>query len=240
MVMNRGKNLIFCVLLTILLLAAGCVDKKKIDDIEKMQKDILAKVSAIEENQKEMMKLFKPRRQRVDYNKVYRIPLGNSKIRGNPEAPVTIVEFSDFQCPYCARLQPTLKQVLKAYPNEVRLVYKDFPLGFHEHAKNAARAAHAAGEQGKYWEMHDLIFEKNNELSEDMFRKFAERLNLDITRFMADFRSTRYDKQIQQDINLGRSLGVTGTPTLFINGKRMRNRSFNDFRTAIEGYLKKR
>jgi len=237
---NLGRKLIFLLLLSIVLLAAGCVDKKKIEDMEKTQKDILAKLSAIEENQKEIMKVLRPRRRMVDYNRVYNIPLGNSPIRGNPNAPVTIVEFSDFQCPYCAGLEPTLKQVLKAYPDDVRLVYKDFPLSRHRQAKNAARAAHAAGEQGKYWEMHDLIFENNTKLSEDMFRKLAERLNLDINRFMADYRSNRYDRQIQNDINLGKSIGVTGTPTLFINGKRMRYRSFNDFKAAIEGYLKKR
>ncbi len=237
---NHAKKLIFLVLLSIALLAAGCAGKKKVEDMEKTQKDILARLSAVEKNQKEIMKMFRRGKRRVDYNRVYKIPVGNSAVRGNPDAPVTIVEFSDFQCPYCAGLQPTLKKVLTAYPDDVRLVYKDFPLSrLHNQAENAARAARAAGEQGKYWEMHDLIFENNNKLSDDMFRELAERLNLDIARFMADYRSRRYDKQIQEDINLGRSIGVTGTPTLFINGKRMRSRSFNDFRAAIEAELKK-
>ncbi|HDY88264.1 MAG TPA: hypothetical protein ENH82_09155 [bacterium] len=241
--MIKVKRLLILVLFIIpLLLSAGCVDKKKVDEMEKAQKDILAKLDSIEKNQKEMMTLFKGRgkRPQLDYNKVYKLPLASSKIRGNPNAPVTIVEFSDFQCPYCSRLQPTLKQVLEAYPNEAKLVYKDFPLSFHKQAKNAAKAAHAAGEQGKYWEMHDLVFEKYNKLTEIMFKEFAEKLGLDMGKFMADFEGNKYDKQIQQDINLGRSVGVSGTPTLFMNGKRMKNRSFNDFKTAIDGYLKKK
>jgi protein-disulfide isomerase len=227
--MIKVKRLFILVFFIIpLMLFAGCVDKKKVEEMEKAQKDILAKLDSIEKNQKEMMTLFKGRgkRPQVDYNKVHKLPLASSKIRGNPEAPVTIVEFSDFQCPYCSRLQPTLKQVLEAYPNEAKLVYKDFPLSFHKQAKNAAKAAHAAGEQGKYWEMHDLIFEKYNKLTEEMFKEFAEKLGLDMGRFTADYESNKYDKQIQQDINLGRSVGVSGTPTLFVNGKRENEKPF--------------
>ncbi len=88
--------------------------------------------------------------------------------------------------------------------------------------------------------MHDLIFEKYNKLTEAMFKEFAGELGLDMGKFTADYESNKYDKQIQQDINLGRSVGVSGTPTLFMNGKRMKNRSFNDFKTAIDGYLKKK
>ncbi|MEN8264032.1 MAG: DsbA family protein, partial [Nitrospirota bacterium] len=94
--------------------------------------------------------------------------------------------------------------------------------------------------QGKYWEMHDLVFEKYNKLTEEMFSEFAEKLKLDMTKFTADFKSAKYDKQIEQDINLGRKVGVSGTPTLFMNGKRMRNRNLSDFKTAIDGYLKKK
>jgi protein-disulfide isomerase len=245
--MTRGKDLIILTLLMVPLLVAGCVDKKKLDEIRKSQEEISAKINTIEgkinnveQNQKEMMKFFKPRKPSVDYNKVHNIPIGKSKIRGNEKAPVTIVEFSDFQCPYCSKLQPTLKQVLDAYPDKVRLVFKDFPLSFHKQAMNAARASHAAGEQGKYWEMHDLVFENYNKLTEDMFKEFAEKLKLDITKFTADYKSNKYDNQIQQDMNLGKSIGVSGTPTLFLNGKRMSGRSFNDFKTSIEGYLKKK
>ena len=180
-----------------------------------------------------------PGRPTIDYNKVHNLPIGASPVKGNREAKVTITEFSDFQCPYCSRLQPTLKDVLKAYPNDVKLVFKDFPLSFHKEARNAAKAARAAGEQGKYWEMHDLIFENFSKVNEAMFKDFATKLNLDMNKFMADFNSSKYDALIQQDINLGRQAQVTGTPTLFMNGKRMQRRSLEDFKQLIEGYLKK-
>jgi protein-disulfide isomerase len=132
-----------------------------------------------------------------------------------------------------------LKEVLKAYPNDVKLVFKDFPLSFHKQAKNAAKAARAAGEQGKYWEMHDLIFENFSKVNEAMFKDFATKLNLDLNKFTADFNSNKYDALIQQDINLGKQAGVTGTPSLFMNGKRMQKRSVEDFKQLIDGYLKK-
>lgn len=238
--MMRAKKIVVLILLMIPFLVTGCADKTKLDNIKESQKEILTRLNTIEENQKEILKLFKPRRPAVDYSKVYRIPLGNSAVKGKKDATVTIVEFSDFQCPYCAGLQSTLREVLKAYPDDVRLVLKDFPLSFHKYAMATARAARAAGEQGKYWEMHDLIFENFKKLNSDVFKEFAKKLNLDLTMFMADYKSNKYDNMIQQDINLGKSLGVTGTPTLFVNGKRMQRRSFDDFKRVIEGYLKKK
>jgi protein-disulfide isomerase len=181
-----------------------------------------------------------PQRPTIDYNKVHNLPVGTSAIKGNKNAPITVVEFSDFQCPYCARFSPTIDQVLKAYPNEVKFVYKDFPLSFHKQAKNAAKAARAAGEQGKFWEMHDLIFEKYNLLTQEMFKEFAAKLNLDINKFLADFNSNKYDQLIQQDINLGRQSGVSGTPTLYMNGKRMQARSFDAFKQSIDAILKQK
>jgi protein-disulfide isomerase len=240
--------LIFVVPLFISCAEKGKVDEaymQKLEEIEKTQKDILAKVESIEKDQKEIAALFKqiktaqPGKPSVDYDKVHNIPVGNSPVRGNPDAPVTIVEFSDFQCPYCSRLQPTLKQVLKEYPDKVKLVFKDFPLSFHKEAKNAAKAAFAAGEQGKYWEMHDLIFENFNKLNEAKFMEFAKTLGLDIDTFTKDYKSTKYDAGIEADMRLGQSVGVRGTPSLFMNGKRMKSRSFEYFKSEIEGYLKK-
>ena len=234
-------------------LFTGCMEKEKVDKayeqrlerIEGTQKDILAKMDSVEANQKEIIKLFKqgragkPGKPAIDYNKVHNIPIGSSPVRGNPNAPVTIVEFSDFQCPYCSKLQPTIKQVLAAYPDKVKLVFKEFPLSFHKQAKNASKATLAAGEQGKYWEMHDLVFENYNKLNEAKFKEFITKLGLDMDRFMKDYKSSKYDARIQKDINLGTSIGVRGTPTLFMNGKRMKGRSLEAFKSLIEGYLKK-
>jgi protein-disulfide isomerase len=219
----------------------GCVDQKKVDEIAETQKEILTTLKKIEGKIGNVpVAAAKPGRPAIDYNKVHNLPIGSSAIKGNKSAPVTIVEFSDFQCPYCARLQPTLTQVLNAYPKDVKLVFKDFPLSFHKQAKNAAKAARSAGEQGKYWEMHDLIFEKFSTVNEAMMKEFAGKLNLDMNKFNADFGSTKYDKLIQQDINMGRTAGVTGTPSLFLNGKRMQRRSVDDFKTAIDAILKKK
>lgn len=244
--MTKGKYVVLIMMLIIPLLTAGCADKEKLDNIEKMQTDIMAKLDTIEVNQKTMAENIKkmgtfaqPKRPTIDYNKVHNFPIGSSAIKGKKEAPVTIVEFSDYQCPYCSKLQPTLNQVLAAYPDDVKLVFKDFPLSFHKQAKNAAKAARAAGEQGKYWEMHDLLFKDFNKLTDDSFKTYATQLGLDTAKFTADFSSNKYDALIQQDINQGRGAGVTGTPSLFVNGKRMQRRSFADFKATIDGYLKK-
>jgi protein-disulfide isomerase len=240
--MNKKRNLIVLVLLMISLLLTGCADKEKIDGIDQTLKDIHATLKNVEAKLDKLPKTAAPapRRPAVDYNKVYNVPIGTSATKGPKNAPVTVVEFSDFQCPYCARFAPTVKEVLKAYPNDVQFVYKDYPLSFHKQAKNAAKAARAAGEQGKFWEMHDLIFEKYSTVNEVMFKEFATKLNLDMDKFVADFSGNKYDSLIQQDINLARKLGVTGTPTLFMNGKRMQGRSFDVFKVAIDGYLKQK
>jgi len=239
--MTKRVSLIVLVLLFIPLLITGCVDKKKIDEMAETQKEMLTALKSIEGKIGNLSKAAPaPSRPTIDYNKVHNLPIGSSPINGDKNAPVTIVEFSDFQCPYCSRLQPTLKQVLEAYPKDVKLVFKDFPLSFHKQAKNAAKAARAAGEQGKYWEMHDLIFEKFSTVNEEMFKEFAGKLTLDMNKFNADYSSSKYDQLIQQDINLGRTAGVTGTPSLFLNGKRMQRRSLDDFKAAIDAIIKKK
>ncbi len=235
--MERYKILI--VLMIPLLFMLGCKTDKQFGEIEKNQKEILAKLTVIEGNQEKLLKSVKPGRPSVDVNKVHDIPIGNSPVKGDVKAAITIFEFSDFQCPYCAKLQPTLRQVLDAYPGKVKLVFKNFPLSFHKQAKNAAKASHAAGEQGKYWEMHDKIFEKYNKLTEESFAEFATQLGLDSNKFAADYGSNKYDSQIKQDMQLASKVGVRGTPTLFINGKLQKGRSFDDFKRTIEGLLKK-
>lgn len=238
--MSKVMRPFVILLLFLSLFIGGCSDKEKLADLEKKQEEIIAKLNAIESNQKEMLKFFRPRRPQVDLNKVHNLPVGSSPVKGRKDAAVTITEFSDYQCPYCSRVQPTLKKVMEAYPDNVKIVFKNFPLSsIHPQAKDAARAAHAAGEQGKYWEMHDLIFKNAKSLNDEKFRALAVSLNLDIDKFMADFKSGRYDRQIEEDIELGRSVGVRGTPTFFINGKRVARRSFDDFKNTIDGYLKK-
>ncbi len=140
---------------------------------------------------------------------------------GPESAPVVIVEFSDFQCPFCAKVIPTLKEVVKKYPKEVRLVFKHFPLAFHKDAPLAHEASMAAGEQGKFWEMHDLIFENRAAMKRENLLAHAEKLNLDIKKFTAALDSGKYKAVVEKDIAEGSRLGVTGTPTFFVNGERL-------------------
>ena len=238
------KFFILTLVISAIFVIAGCTDKaalKEIQDTQQeiltTQKDLLAKVTNIEKTIQNVK--TPPARPKIDYNKVNNLPVGKSVVKGIAAAPVTIVEFSDFQCPYCSRLQPTLKDVLKAYPKEVKLVYKHFPLSFHKQAKNASKASEAAREQGKFWEMHDIIYENFNKLTDKSFDEFATKLGLDMEKFKADYASTKYDKLIQDDINLARQVGVTGTPSLFMNGKRMQRRSLDDFKQSIDKIIKK-
>ncbi len=156
-----------------------------------------------------------------------RIPIGDSAIYGDPNALVTVIEFSDFQCPYCNKGANTLKQLVKKYPKDVRIVFKHHPLSFHKQAPDASRAAMAAGEQGKFWEMHDLLFQnysafKSN--AQDMkgyTAGFAGQLGLDVEKFKKDFDKPEYKATIDRDMKLAASIGVRGTPHFFINGSRM-------------------
>lgn len=208
-------------------------------DIQNSQKEIVAKITDLEKKIATVQAQAAPARPGVDFNKVYNLPVAGSPVKGNKNAPATIVEFSDFQCPYCAQLEPTLSEVLKAYPKEVKLVFKHYPLPFHQNAMPAAKASLAAGEQGKFWEMHDLLFQNFSKLNDGIYKEFAQQLGLNVEKFLSDFTSAKHEQQIQQDIALARSAGVTGTPTLFINGKRMQSRSVNDFKQAIDSILKK-
>ncbi|MBI2882352.1 MAG: thioredoxin domain-containing protein [Candidatus Methylomirabilis oxyfera] len=140
--------------------------------------------------------------------------------QGPKDAPVTIVEFSDFQCPYCSRVVGTLKEVVRLYPKQVRLAFRDFPIaGLHPKAQKAAEAARCAGDQGKFWEYHDRLFESQAHAEISDFKQFAEQLKLDGNSFAACLDSGKYAAAIQADVQEGARLGITGTPTFFINGR---------------------
>jgi protein-disulfide isomerase len=139
-------------------------------------------------------------------------------IRGNPNAKITLVEFSDFECPFCERHYHTLKQLLKKYKDKIKLVYKHFPLDIHTNARKAAEAAECAGEQGKFWEYHDKLFDNfYNKYSIEKFKKWASELNLDTKQFNKCLDSGKYSEKVQKDFEEGISKKVNGTPTTFIN-----------------------
>ncbi len=147
------------------------------------------------------------------------VPSENSPALGSEDAPVTIVEFSDFECPYCQNFASTLKAVKTNYGDKVRLVFMQFPLGNHPNAKKAAEAALCANEQGRFWEMHDLLFAERDRLQVDQLKEKAKRLELAPDAFNDCLDSDRYAEQVQKEQQAGSAVGVTGTPAAFVNGR---------------------
>jgi protein-disulfide isomerase len=151
----------------------------------------------------------------------YVIPINeDDPILGPEDAPITIVEFADFQCPFCQRhALEVYPQLVEAYGDQLRFIYKDFPLtSIHPEAMPSALASHCAQEQGKFWEYHDLLFSGRLELSNDAYFAYAEELGLDTAEFQTCYEEARYTETIQADYNFGSQLGVGSTPTFFING----------------------
>jgi len=141
---------------------------------------------------------------------------------GQRDAPVTIVEFSDYQCPFCVRAESTVKQILDTHGSKVRFVYRDYPLSFHQYAQKAAEASECADEQGKFWEYHDLLFEKQNEWSGigiSKFKEYAKQLGLDTQRFNRCLDEDEMAQEVKNDFQEGQSYGVSGTPAFFVNGQ---------------------
>lgn len=167
------------------------------------------------------------------------IDITGSPVKGPVDAPVTMVLFTDFECPYCSKIVPLLEQVLERNSQTVKLIFKNMPLKFHKMAQPSARAALAAQEQGKFWEFHDRLFEAQNTLSKETINKIALNLNLDIQKFEQDMASPKIQAQINQDLMAAEKAGVTGTPTVFINGRLLKERSPVGFQTIIDDELKK-
>jgi len=139
--------------------------------------------------------------------------------RGPADAPITIVEFSEFQCPFCARVNPTLSALEKKYAGKIRLVFKDFPLPNHAQAPKAAEAAHCANEQGKFWELHDRLFANQQQLQVPELKAHAKAVGLDQAAFDQCLDSGKFTTAVKSDVDLGSNMGVQSTPTLYINGR---------------------
>ena len=135
-------------------------------------------------------------------------------------AAVTLVEFSDFECPFCGRAHPVLERIVREFDGQVRMVFKQYPLSMHEYADDASRATIAAGNQGKFWEMHDTLFEHQTALTPSDIEGYAEELGLDMERFRADMEAEATQAIIDRDRALGQELGVNSTPTIFVNGRK--------------------
>jgi len=163
-------------------------------------------------------------------------------VKGEANAPVTLVEYTDFQCPACGAYYPLIKQLTEESSDKVKVVIRHYPLmQIHKNALPSARAAEAAGRQGKFWEMYDLLFtnQKDWSLAEDptksIFPSYADRIGLDAEKFRQDMADPSIDDKINQDRQTGNDLEITGTPTFFLNGKKLENpRSIEEFKSLVQ------
>jgi protein-disulfide isomerase len=223
-----------------LVLLAGCgtnsEDMKKLQD---SQRQILAKLADLEKKVDQISAKPAAQGPQLDPNKVYDIPAANSPFKGPAKAPVVMTLFSDFQCPFCGQVPPLIDQVLKTYPKEVKFVYKEFPLTtIHQNALPAAHAALAASRQGKFWEMHDKLFANQRALQPDNLKQYAKDIGLDVAKFEHDMAAPDVQKEIEEDTKLAQQSQVSGTPTLFVNGRRVTNRTFEGLKQMVDDALK--
>ncbi len=160
--------------------------------------------------------------------------------KGPATAPITIVEFSDFQCPFCSRVEPTVNRVLADYAGKVRFVFRDYPLPFHEFAQKAAEASHCAEDQGKYWEFHDAMFAHQDQLAVDALKKLAKDSGLDDKKFGECLDTSSKKELVASNAAAGSAVGVNGTPAFFVNGHSLSGAiPYEEFKKAIDKELKK-
>ena len=175
---------------------------------------------------------------RPDPNQRYSVTTDGSPAVGPASAEVSVVAFSDFQCPFCSRAVPTLEQVEKEYGDKVRIVFKHLPLSIHPKAPAAHAAAEAAHRQGKFWEMHDLIFANQREMSPERYVEYATQLGLDLEKFKQDLESAEVKQRIDADTSEAARLNVRGTPAFFINGRYLSGaQPFETFKQRIDEEL---
>jgi len=196
------------------------VGGRSLDQVRSQIADLLQKERRKAAEQKLEDRLRAERKVTVTYQP-FRLRFNNEKapVLGKKDAPVTLVEFSDFQCPYCQRMAPTLKEVAAKFPNEVRIIYRQYPItNLHPFAFKAAEASLCANEQGKFWELHDTMFSDQTKLSVSELKADARRLGIDEKKFNACLDSGRYVEQVQNDSKEAQRSGVIGTPAVFLNG----------------------
>ncbi len=170
---------------------------------------------------------------------VYEISTADQPTKGNAQSKVTVIEFTDYECPSCGNFQPIMDEIIKEYGDRVKFIIRDYPLTtLHPYAQKAAEAAEAAREQGKYWEYSALLFKNQKELQPENLMKYAAQLGLDMTKFQDALLSGKFAEKVQTDIQDGYRIGVNGTPTIFINGKRLKDRSKESLRAALDAALK--
>lgn len=227
---NRKKNtiklLVIAVVLTVVILGIASLARKDSSD------DTVLPVVVTEGSRSEILRVTE-----------------SDNIRGEKSSPVTVIVYSDYQCPYCITYDRTLAQIVTAYPGTVRLAYRHFPLPFHKAAKGASIAAEAAGMQGKYWEFHDKIVENSQPdgggLGGEDFLQYTNEIGLNTDKFKADLKNTGLAKKVELQTKAGNALGIKGTPASYLVGKNGEIEelngalSFDDLKAKIETALSK-
>jgi len=163
----------------------------------------------------------------------------NSPFIGSENSPIVIIAFIDYQCPYCRQFEPAIQRAVDTYENKIKLIFKNFPLSIHEFAQNAALAALAANDQGKFWEFHVKLFENSPNLSNDVIQKIAKELRLDMDRFNRKMKSPELKALVKRDTLEGLKIGLIGTPTVYVNNKLLLDHTFIGLQKMIDSELKK-
>lgn len=257
------KSKLFIMLVASTVLLAGCfepnnngTDKEIAAGIEQIRVDIEGLKTgqeAIVKDLAEVKKLITPKKREVVSDVNVELDVSSDPSKGSADAKLTLVEFTDYQCPFCARhVKAVMPQVLKNYVDTGKVYYviRDFPLSFHKNAKDAAYAAHCAGEQGKYWEMHDLLFDNQKALAKDKLSEHAATLELDVAAFDECMGSDRYVEKVANSLKDGKKAGIRGTPSFVVGmaqdgGKKVKGTKvirgavgFNVFKGVIDDMLK--
>ncbi|MCX8042764.1 MAG: thioredoxin domain-containing protein [Desulfobacterota bacterium] len=176
----------------------------------------------------------------LQVSRIYDIDIGKSPVIGNPKAPVSVVAFLDFQCPYCARVYPTLKQLCEKYPSDVKLIIKHYPLPMHRFAEHAAKAALAAAKQKKYDKLSEILFSNFQNINEQTITTYAQSAGLDMNKFTKDMADTSIADILREDRDLAQKLQVRAVPTLFVNGMLAKARSLEALSQMVDGALQKK
>jgi protein-disulfide isomerase len=227
-------------LAALVLLAACQPSTQDIETLKENDRQILAKLEQLEQKVGQPARPAGPPPE--DYDKVYPLAVGSAPVLGDPAAPVTLIEFSDFECPFCARAAPDIKALHDKYPEKLKVVFKHFPLSFHAQARPTAIAAMAAQDAGCFWEFHDKAFAATNQrsLSAASLDQYAKEAGCDVAKYQGALEQNKadYEKRITQDMNEGQRADVRGTPTLYINGKKVMNRTVEGMSAMVEEALR--
>lgn len=212
---------------------------KKLDEV----RDSLRSRLSRDEHQKHFGGLIASLKKKADVEMLIAAPtlkieVGDAPSIGPEDAPVQLIEFTDYQCPFCGRVRPTISQILSEYKGKVRYVLKDFPLSFHKESFAAHVAAHCAGDQGKYWDYNKKLFNSQRDLQVEDLKKYASEVGLNRKKFDECLDSDKFGETVRKNLTQGQDVGVSGTPAFFVNGRLLSGaRPFEDFKELIDSQL---